>query len=735
MDLFTQTSYIQRSDNADGFQKNPDQISKEHMHSNSFYMILNNNFYSNDKLMVRKHNHAIYDNFHRIRCYGFTGRNNLKIDYKNITLYFCGVIYNYDEIIQKCLPDIKEFVKLQNGHISLVPFTKCSAKPILVTNLDFNSASFRDAALKSPISSEHKSKTMEDDTSDNVFLEFEEFEEFEDNDYSEDFENDDTESTTTDDDSMYPSFKNQYELIIFLYIKYGIEYTLQLIDGEFAMVLMDDNLQDPETTMFVARDRMGIQPLYMLSENSPVLQKSTKIKSNHELIANQEDKCKVFGFSTSLSFLSEDLNETDETRYTIVPFAPGSYSKYSIPFKVLSSWKLENEFVKYSSLPTTQFIFEKSKFLIKTKFINILQNIRTNLSECIVKKINMINNTKNIACLLSGGIDSSIMTALICEFVNMNNKINSTNVIVETFCVGFIGSDDIKYAKIAADYLGTKHTEIIINENEYMQAIPHVIQILETYDTATVRAGVAQYLACKYINNYTNHDHVFTGDGADELMGGYLYIHAASNMFEFDREARNLLNNYHTNYGHLKNIFDFFNMKKHSPFLDQQFINFYLTIPLEFRYPDWSHDFFVKFDGVNKNYSEKYILRLAYSNEHYKNHNYSMLLPHEILWRPKEDFFDGIRNYPNSTRYMIARNLHSYISLQDNLGNSAKESNVCKTLNNEQQYYYDIFENFYNIKMTNPIWRLKYVVPSDEPSAHILDFYFDYNPEYKDRSL
>ena len=235
---------------------------------------------------------------------------------------------------------------------------------------------------------------------------------------------------------------------------------------------------------------------------------------------------------------------------------------------------------------------------------------------------------------MSGGVDSSIITALICELVNITNKNNNTNIIVETFCVGFIGSDDIKYAKIAANYLGTKHTEIIINENEYMNAIPHVIQILETYDTATVRAGVAQYLACKYINNYTNYDHIFTGDGADELMGGYLYMHAASNMFEFDREVRNLLNNYHTNYGHLKNIFNFFNMKNHSPFLDQKFINFYLSIPLEFRYPDWSQEFFVKFDGVNKNYSEKYILRLAYSLEYYKNHNYSMLLPDEILWRP-----------------------------------------------------------------------------------------------------
>jgi len=693
--------------------------------------------------MNKKSSQEPYENFYRSRCYGFTGINNPKIDYKNITLYFSGVIYNYDEIVQKCLPDIKEFVK---------SFDSESASPILG---DSNSATRREFPDNSP-------KHSNDWSSENIFLEFgakivDEVEDFprlvtrigkaehfekgtnEDSDYI----NDNSKSSlptslhkadTTIFTPNSPPFKNQYELIIFLYINYGIEYTLQLLDGEFAMVLMDDNLLEPETTMFVARDRMGIQPLYMLFENHTILE-PTKIISNNKFNKYQENKCKVYGFSTSLAFLSEDLNETDKNRYTIVPFSPGTYSKYSIPFKVLSSWKLDNEFVKYSSLHASQFIFEKSKFLIKTNLNNILKNIQTNLKECIVKKININNNTKNIACLLSGGVDSSIITALICQLVNINNKNNNTNIIVETFCVGFVGSDDIKYAKIAADYLGTIHTEIFINEKDYMEAIPQVIQILETCDTATVRAGVAQYLACKYIKDSTNYDHIFTGDGADELMGGYLYMHASSNMFEFDREVRKLLNNYHTNYGLLKNICDFFNLKRHSPFLDQQFINFYLSIPLEFRYPDWSHDFFVNFDGVNKNYSEKYILRLAYSNEHYKNHNYSMLLPHEILRRPKEDFFDGIRNYPNSTRYMIARNLHSYVGLSDLLVNSYKKTDRNKTLTNEQQYYHDVFYYFYNIKMTNPFWRLKYIEPTVEPSAHILDFYFDYNPEYKDRSL
>ena len=117
MDILNQNSSIydlHKSGNIK-WRIHSDQINNEQIYSNSFYMIFNNNFYSNNKLMNKKSKNEIYDNFHRIRCYGFTGRNNPKIDYKNITLYFCGVIYNYDEIIQKCLPDVKEFVNLYSG--------------------------------------------------------------------------------------------------------------------------------------------------------------------------------------------------------------------------------------------------------------------------------------------------------------------------------------------------------------------------------------------------------------------------------------------------------------------------------------------------------------------------------------------------------------------------------------------------------------------------------------------
>jgi asparagine synthase (glutamine-hydrolysing) len=604
-------------------------VNKEHMHSNSFYMILNNDFYSIDKKMYKnvKPNHC--EDFHRTCCCGFTGIKCPVINYKNVTLFFNGILHNYEEIMKKISMNVDEF-------------------------------------------------------------------------------------------------NHEYEIIVHLYLQYGIEYTLQLLDGEFSFILIDDNLDEPETKLFVARDRIGTQPLYLISE------KKTTKKEPHP---HNENKTKLFGFSTCLSFLSDDINNTVDSNYQVSVFPPSSYSKYSIPYKSLSSWSLDKEFVKYNNFNQINFLSDISKFTTKTQLNTTVELLQNNLKEILYKKIKKIHehqSNQNVACLLSGGLDSNIVTALACEYIKKRNKYEKLNLEVETFCIGFKESDDIREARFVANYLHTKHTEIIITEEEYMQTIPIVIQILETYDTVTIRAGVVQYLLCRYLNEKTHHRKIFTGDGADELMGGYLYLLAVPNMLEFDRECRNLLNNYNLNYGLFKKIFHYFEMERISPFLDQQFIGHYLSIPLEFRYSVWLTEFLSDLNGQENiffKYSEKYLMRMAFSKEYYKNDNYDSILPEETLWRTKDDFFDGISNYPNSTHQIIDRNLVFY-----NPVNSIKKHvNITK----EQEYYNDIFQHFFpNQESAVPrFWKLKYISPTNEPSAHALDFYFDYNPEYSERCL
>ena len=114
---------------------------------------------------------------------------------------------------------------------------------------------------------------------------------------------------------------------------------------------------------------------------------------------------------------------------------------------------------------------------------------------------------------------------------------------LKTFSIGLPDSEDLKYAKIVADYLDTDHHEIIVTEDDFFNAIEDVIKTIESYDTTTVRASVGNYLIGKYIREYTECKVIFNGDGSDELTGGYLYFNNVPNEYEFDKECTHLLDN------------------------------------------------------------------------------------------------------------------------------------------------------------------------------------------------
>ena len=142
------------------------------------------------------------------------------------------------------------------------------------------------------------------------------------------------------------------------------------------------------------------------------------------------------------------------------------------------------------------------------------------------------------------------------------------------------GSEDLKYAKIVADFLDTDHTEIIVSDEDFFNAIPEVIEKIESYDTTTVRASVGNYLLGKYIAENTDCKVIFNGDGSDELCGGYLYFHNCPDELEFDKECKRLLNDI--------SYFDVLRsdrsistngLEPRTPFLDR--ITYYLSIDLK----------------------------------------------------------------------------------------------------------------------------------------------------------
>jgi asparagine synthase (glutamine-hydrolysing) len=475
-----------------------------------------------------------------------------------------------------------------------------------------------------------------------------------------------------------PVSDSDCEVIIHLYINYGIEQTLIMLDGVYSFLLYDIK----QNKLFVARDPFGVRPLYKL------------YNVNNSLC----------GFASELKCLEYfyNLNTND---YRIEQFEPGTYSVFQIKtdgFKTNEKLKWEpiitNKLYFIPTFPYTTYAYNPDG--IKQTF---LLNISNYLNGAIMKRCN--TTERPVACLLSGGLDSSLITALVSNHFKKFNSIQ-----IETYSIGLKDSEDIKYAKIVADYIGSKHTEIIVSEREMFEAIPEVIRAIESYDTTTVRASIGNYLIGKYIASHSDAKVIFNGDGSDELFGGYLYMHKCLDDTDFDKETRRLLKDIH--------IFDVLRSDKsissnglepRTPFLDKTFVNYVLSIPSHFR----NHNNFLK--------PEKYLLRESFDKINFLAYDGRQILPDEILWRKKEAFSDGVSSKGRS----LFEILQEFIAIYYNDINPSLKTEIHKPcIELEKQYYKMIFDKeFPNCHHILPyFWMPKYTNATD-PSARTLEFY------------
>jgi asparagine synthase (glutamine-hydrolysing) len=493
--------------------------------------------------------------------------------------------------------------------------------------------------------------------------------------------------------NVEPSTDSDCEVIIHLYLKYGIEQTLTMLDGVFAFVLYDNRLNDElNNKVYIARDPLGVRPLYYLKNNN-----------KHYNIFN------LYGFASELKCL-ERIYNTSTYHYSIEQFKPGSYSIFNLGNKVNTLWEPEKENVSYF-IPT----FSYSSCLLPYNETNLLQHtfngIKYSLAHALESAVHKrcLTTERPIACLLSGGLDSSLISALVSDYY----RINHLDKPLETYSIGLRNSEDLKYARIVADWIGSNHTEIIVTEKEMLDAIPEVIQAIESYDTTTVRASIGNYLLGKYIASNSEAKVIFNGDGSDELFGGYLYMNKCPDDIEFDKETRRLLKDIH--------LFDVLRSDKsissnglepRTPFLDRTFVKFVLSIPPYYR------------NHKNFNAPEKNLLRESFncsSDEDvfsFKDSRLKQILPDEILWRTKEAFSDGVSSQGRSL-YQI---LQQHISFKMNIEEQTNKYTV--SIETEKLYYKKIFDNAYpNCENILPyFWMPKYTNATD-PSARTLLFY------------
>ena len=319
---------------------------------------------------------------------------------------------------------------------------------------------------------------------------------------------------------------------------------------------------------------------------------------------------------------------------------------------------------------------------LKTPYIGhiVLQHA---LIEAVNKRMSTV---REIGACLSGGLDSSLVAALAAK---------TRTSPMHTYSIGMEGSPDLAAARIVAEHIGSIHHERVVTAEECLAIIPEVIHAIESYDITTVRASVGNYLLGKFIASETPAVKVvLNGDGADEILGGYLYMRAAPNDATFEVETDRLLREIHQ-YDVLRSERSMAShgLESRSPFLDRQFVATARAIPTSVLRPSDS-------------YMEKSCLRMAFEG----------LLPEAILWRRKEAFSDGISRAENSW-FHLAADKGRDIPIDPSW-------TVNTPLTPEAVWYRHLFHQAYPVcaSVIPAMWMPRFVNATD-PSARTLELY------------
>lgn len=335
-----------------------------------------------------------------------------------------------------------------------------------------------------------------------------------------------------------------------------------------------------------------------------------------------------------------------------------------------------------------------------------LEDLRNKLEKAV--DIRLMSD-RPIGALLSGGLDSSLIAALVQSKLRRMGK-----PPLKTFSIGMAGSEDLKYAKMVADFIGSDHTEVTVTADEMFDCIPEVIKDIESYDITSVRASVGNWMICRYIAQNSDCKVIFNGDGADELFGSYLYFYNAPDPSEYESEVKRLLKQIHK-YDVLRSdrCISSHGLEARTPYLDKEFVSSVLKIPLWIRQP-------VKNERI-----EKYPLRSAFS---YRNYGLN-ILPTEVLLRRKEAFSDGVSGTEKSWYQIIQdkiveKNCVSPLWKTEMFYIPQNLLSVVTPQTAEAYWYLMIYsQHFKHTGDPMPYWMPKWSPETTDPSARTLANY------------
>ena len=406
------------------------------------------------------------------------------------------------------------------------------------------------------------------------------------------------------------------EVILALYRDKGIDF-LEDLNGIYAFALYDEEKDD----FLIARDPIGVIPLYIGWD------KDGKVYCASELKA-------LDGFC-------------DEYE----PFLPGHY--YIGSEGIMKRW-YKRDWMDYDA--------------VKDNGGNAT-DIRAALDEAVKRQL---MSDVPYGVLLSGGLDSSVISALAKQYASKRIETDSRQDAwwpqLHSFAVGLKGAPDLAKAREVAEHIGTVHHEINYTIQEGLDAVRDVIYFIETYDVTTVRASTPMYLLARVIKSM-GIKMVLSGEGADEVFGGYLYFHKAPNAKAFHEETVRKLSKLHL-YDCLRanKSLAAWGVEGRVPFLDKEFLDVAMRLNPELK----------MCPGKT---IEKKIVREAFAD----------LLPESVAWRQKEQFSDGVGYSWIDTLKQITAEAVS----DEQMAHAAERFPINPPMNKEEYYYRSIFEEYF----------------------------------------
>ena len=406
------------------------------------------------------------------------------------------------------------------------------------------------------------------------------------------------------------------EVILALYRDKGIDF-LENISGIFAFALYDEE----KDAFLIARDPIGVIPLYIGYDSDATVYVASELKA-------LEGQCE---------------------RYE--PFLPGHYY-----------WSKEPGMKRYYHRDWFEYDAVKNNEAS-------VDAIRDALKDSVRRQL---MSDVPYGVLLSGGLDSSVISAIAEKFsehrIEDNSQTRAYWPRLHSFAVGLKGAPDLAKAKLVADHIGTVHHEINYTIQEGLDAIRDVIYFIETYDVTTVRASTPMYLLARVIKSM-GIKMVLSGEGADEVFGGYLYFHKAPSAKAFHEETVRKLSKLHY-YDCLRanKSLSAWGVEGRVPFLDKEFLDVAMRTNPDAKMCPGST-------------IEKKIVREAFAD----------MLPAEIAWRQKEQFSDGVGYSWIDTLKKITSEAVS----DEQMSHAAERFPINPPLNKEEYYYRSIFAEYF----------------------------------------